>query len=93
MALAHGKINPLNLLGMRRLTYIPPHFASIIIESKGINIIDQWIYFNLNSRYCIKNTQILDTQRKLVNAIVIGMEDAIELTMLSLACPFVQKNN
>jgi hypothetical protein len=93
MALAHGKINPLNLLGMRRLTYIPPHFVTLTVENKEINIIDQWIYFNLNSRYCIKTTQVLDAQRKLVSAIVIGMEDAKELTMFSLAYTFLHKTN
>jgi hypothetical protein len=93
MALANGKINPLNLLGMRRLSYIPPHFESIIIENKGINIIDQWIYFNLNSRYCIKTTSVLNSERKIVTGLEIGMEDHKELTMFSLACPFLHKNN
>jgi len=92
MALAHGKVNPLNLLGQRRLSYIPPHFSTIILENKQLNIIDQWIYFNLNSRYCIKLTQVLDTNRKLVSAIVIGIEDPKELTMFGLSCPFLHKN-
>jgi hypothetical protein len=93
MALANGKINPLNLLGMRRLSYIPPHFGSIIIENKSLNIIDQWIYFNLNSRYCIKTTSVLNAERKLVSGLEIGMEDHKELTMFGLACPFLHKNN
>lgn len=90
MSLGKGRINALNVIGQRRLLYIPKHFNVLkIISSTDISIIDKWIYQNLNSRYCIISTQGLDNQNKIIDLYEIGMEDNKELTMLSLACPYL----
>ena len=92
MALARGEINPLNLLGQRKLPYIPPHFGTVSLYSWGeLDLIDQWIYYNLNSRYCIRMKQELDSNRKVIDVCEIGMEDPRELTMFNLACPLLHK--
>jgi len=92
MALAKGQINPLNVVGQRKLVYIPDHFGIMnISDIHNIEKIDQWIYYNLNSRYCVRIKQGLDAQRKIVDICEIGIEDHKELTMLGLACPYLHK--
>lgn len=93
MALSRGEINPLGVLGMRRLDFIPNHFGTITlrIPNNTIKLLDQWISFNLNSRYAIKTTFTLDENKKLVEAKVVGMEDPKELTMFSLGCPHINQ--
>ena len=94
MSLAKGKVNPLNVLGQRRLSYIPTHFSTMsITDARILSDIDQWIYHNLNSRYCVQVKQGLDAQRRIVDVCEIGIEDHKELTMFSLACPLLHKKN
>jgi hypothetical protein len=88
MALAKGSVNPLNVLGVRRLNFIPKHFAKIHVNN-GVSIqkIEHWIYTNLNSRYGIcKSYKVID--EKITEVSLIGMEDPQEITMLILACPY-----
>ena len=55
MALNRGSVNALNVLGFRKLSFIPNHFAKLSIDHKlDIKAIEHWIEFNLNSRYSIK---------------------------------------
>lgn len=95
MSLSKRDINPLNVFGMRRINHIPPHFSCLIIDShwdERIKKIDQWVYINLNSRYCIKTTQFLDDKRKIYIKCVLGIEDPKELTWLTLKCPYINNN-
>ena len=92
MALIRGTVNPLNVLGVRKLHYMPLHFAKTYTENlKDTHLIDDWIYRNLNSRYCIKKNHILDNTNKITEVYEIGMEDHKELTMFSLGCPYLYK--
>lgn len=92
MAISKGRVNPLNVLSMRRLDRIPPNFGKLIIKRfLDIRELDKWIYLNLDSRYCIRKCSIVDGN-KLTTAIEIGVEDAKELSMLSLACPLLHKD-
>jgi hypothetical protein len=92
MALVRGKVNPLNVLGMRRLNHIPPHFASLTIKkNSNFDEIENWMYTNLDSRFCIKKGQSIDEQNKLIDIIEIGVEDPKELSMLLLGCPYFTK--
>ena len=82
---------------MRRLGFIPEHFKSITVKSYKTNPVDfkmlnQWINYNLNSRYAIKETLVLDANNKMTEALEIGMEDPKEILMLSLGCPYLNKN-
>ena len=91
MALVRGQVNPLNVLGLRRVTFIPDNFAKI--SSKNVekfDQIDQWIYQRLDSRYCIKRSYILDHDNKLTEVLEVGMEDPKELSMFTLGCPYLQ---
>ena len=75
---------------------MPPHFSSMVLPlpehwNDVVKKIDQWVYENLNSRYCLKTTQILDNDRKIVNRYVLGVEESKELTMFTLKCPHINK--
>ena len=59
MALVRGQVNPLNVLGLRRLDFIPENFAKISSKNiENVDTIDQWIYHRLDSRYCIKKSHL-----------------------------------
>ena len=91
MVLARGSINILNAIGGRRLSYIPEHFAKMTLRT-SVSAIDTWIYQNLDSRYAIIKGLRLDSSNKLVEVHELGVEDPKELTMLSLSCPYLDRN-
>jgi hypothetical protein len=94
MSLNRGNVNPLSVIGLRKLSFIPRHFTKISITKDDLNIkiIDQWINYNLNSRYAIKKTVGLDSNNKLVESVEVGLEDPKELTMFTLGCPHLHTN-
>jgi hypothetical protein len=94
MSLNRGELNPLSVLKMRKLSFIPEHFTKVIVDSPktDIKLLDQWINYNLNSRYSIKKSFVLDQNKKMVEAIEIGIEDPKESMILSLGCPYLHKN-
>jgi hypothetical protein len=92
MSLSRDKVNPLGVLKLRKLSFIPEHFSKITINPVDIKILDQWIVYNLNSRYAIKKTISLSANKKLVEAVEVGLEDSREITMLTLGCPHIHKN-
>jgi len=91
MSLLRGTINPLNVLGLRKLSHIPPHFAKMTTRNVDkIDVIDSWIYTRLDSRYCVKKSYILDQDKKMVEVVEIGIEEPRELSMFSLGCSHLQ---
>jgi hypothetical protein len=91
MSLLRGTINPLNVLGLRKLSHIPPHFAKMTSRNVDkIDVIDIWIYTRLDSRYCVKKSYILDQDKKMVEVVEIGIEEPRELSMFSLGCSHLQ---
>ena len=94
MSLNRGELNPLDVLGLRKLNFIPEHFQTITIETgfQDIKKIDQWINYHLNSRYAIEHTITLEqSSKKITQVTIIGLEDPKEITMLSLGCQFLHK--
>lgn len=92
MALNRGEVNPLSVLKLRKLAFLPEHFTKIrtAVDSE-VKLIDHWINFNLNSRYAIKKTFTLDQDNKMIEVIEIGIEDPREVAMLILGCPYLHK--
>jgi len=92
MTLTKEKINPLNVLGQRRLNFCPVHFSTINIELtlNQVNI-DQWITERLSDRYYILRRQVLNSSNQYVNVLTIGFESPAELTMLILGCPYIKE--
>lgn len=93
MALIRGSVNPLSVLGMRKLNFVPEHFARFTIRDfRGdTKNLDQWVNYNLNSRYAIKKTFVINEENKMVEALEIALEDPIEISMLTLGCPYLVK--
>jgi len=92
MSLSRGEINPLGVLGLRKLSFIPEHFSKLSVDrSIDAKLLEHWISYNLNSRYAIKKKLALDQRKKMIEVIEIGIEDPRELTMLSLGCPYLHK--
>jgi hypothetical protein len=90
MSLSRQEVNPLGVLGLRRLKFIPKHFTKISVDvSVDIKLLDRWIGYNLNSRYAIKQGYSLDSDNKLTDVIEIGIEDPKEILMLTLGCPYI----
>lgn len=93
MPLSRGEVNPLSVLGLRKLNFIPEHFAKINInKSIDIKLLDYWINYNLNSRYAITKNLSIDSNKKIIEILEIGMEDPKEITMLTLGCPYLHDN-
>ena len=92
MPLNRETVNALNVLGFRKLSFIPEHFAKLSINYRvDINSIENWIEYNLSSRYSIRSNYGLDHARKIIEITEIGLEDSKELTMLSLGCQLIHK--
>ena len=90
MSLNRGEVNPLGVLGLRKLSFVPEHFAKISVNFTDIRLLDQWVCYHLNSRYSIRETFSIDTKNKMVKNIEIGLEDPKELTILTLGCPYLK---
>ena len=88
MSLNRGEVNPLGVLGLRKLNFVPEHFSKILVSFTDIRLLDQWICYHLNSRYAIRETFSIDAKNKMAKHIEIGLEDPKELTMLTLGCPY-----
>jgi hypothetical protein len=90
MSLNRGEVNPLSVLGLRKLNFIPDHFAKITVNKTiDTRLIDNWINYNLNSRYAISKNLSLDQNKKMIEVLEIGLEDPKEITMLTLGCPYL----
>jgi hypothetical protein len=92
MSLTKGSVNLFNVLDARRLNYIPTHFAKMTLNTNRIEMIDKWVYQNLDSRYAIVKGLKVDYDNKVVQIHEIGLEVAKELTIMSLSCPYLDKN-
>lgn len=92
MSLKKGSINALNVLGARKLSYIPKHFTRMTLHTSRIDLIDKWIYQNLDSRYAIVKSLKIDHDNKVVQVHELGIEIAKELTIMSLSCPHLDRN-
>jgi len=92
MSLNRGTVNALSVLGFRKLSFIPEHFAKLSLDYKiDVATVEHWIEYHLNSRYSIQTNYGLDQSRKVQEVTEIGMEDSKEITMLSLGCHHLHK--
>ena len=89
MSLSRNEVNPLSVLGIRKLSFIPKHFTKIKTGICDIKLLDQWINYHLNSRYAICKTLSVDSSNKTIEVLEVGIEDPKEIIMLTLGCPYV----
>lgn len=96
--LKHGEINPLNVHGLRRLTWCPPHFTRVIIPgTPSEKIITDWLYENLSGRFYVGITDVHadEVKQQLVRQTIVAFEIASEASYFSLFIPqlFPEKNS
>jgi hypothetical protein len=91
MSIKNGKVNPLNVLGERKCDFPAHHFHYRTINKYTpafINLLDRWIYENLNGRYYIgQGINLVDNS--IVYTTQLGFENEKELSFFSLACPLL----
>ena len=93
MSLNRDIVNPQSVLNLRKLPFIPEHFAKITINKiADVSLIDYWINYNLSSRYAVTKTLSVDSSKRMVEVIEVGLEDPKEVTMLTLGCPYLHNN-
>ena len=89
MALKNGKVNVLNALELRKVSFPAHHFHYTNIDKYNpilLSKIDIWIYHNLNSRYYVgQSLDLIDNAFSFVTKI--GFEQEKELSFFRLACP------
>jgi len=84
--------NPLNLFGLRRLDFAPPHFECITIPL-SYNLeqsIERWIIKNLKGRFFMVKTTGVDKSDTINVLFKIGFEDRRELSLFTLGCPHLK---
>ena len=87
-------LNPLDVLGKRKLTFMPLHFAKAKISDCEFITDDltDWIENRLDGRFSICHEPSIDANGKLGTATFIGFENQKELTYFLLACPYSRRN-
>lgn len=87
------EINELDVIGGRKLDYIPNHFVKIKINNKDYHDtkIDDWIKNRLKNRYVVANYPSVDDRGQLKVATYVAFEDQKELTYFMLACPYFRR--
>jgi len=92
MRFLHDDPNPLNVLEIRELDYLPSNWEKVDLNIQNhwriqynLDEIRKWIYNNLQGRFCVvSDTGIIDNKMEIVYKI--GFEIPGEATMFSLGC-------
>lgn len=88
------RVNPLNVLEVRRVDYCPSYFEKTVITPRyNLHIvINEWIYSNLSGRYYIGNALAPTDEHGIKQTLKIGFENPKELSYFMLACPHLKYN-
>ena len=92
MALKNGKVNPLNVLGLRKCKFPAHHFHYIVLPKYSIvayKELDKWINANLNGRYYIGQSVDL-IENSITYVLKIGFEQEKEVSFFKIACPYLK---
>lgn len=84
--LKYGEINPLNVMGLRRVDHCPPHFEKVFFNSRVSDkkIID-WVYENLSSRFYFGDLyRALDSKPEIYKCVAFEEPAEASLFLLSL---------
>lgn len=88
------KINPINVIGGRRLECLLPHMSPMPARNTGglyRHDIISWIEDNLKGRYWVGSITKLEDNR-IAAYDAIAFEDPHESTIFLLSCPHLAKN-
>lgn len=90
------KVNPLNVFGMRRVTFCPPHFESttVALTYNMSKALETWIDEHTRGRYYIGtrlDSNIFDGSKSRVKySTVVSFETSKDLSYFLLACPYLK---
>lgn len=86
-------LNPLEVLKVRKMTTIPPHFSTTkISDNEYFNGVEDWVRIKLKGRYAVFKSPFYDQDSNtLKSSVHIGFEDPKELTYFMLACPHLRR--
>jgi len=86
--LKHGEVNPLNVFGLRRLDYCPPHFERVTfdpyVQEKPVS---DWIYENLAGRFYVGFYDQIVDNKSMQRQMLVGFELPSEASYFSLFLP------
>lgn len=85
------KINVLNALNLRKVSFPAKHFAftTVMKSSPGLMLVlDRWIYHNLIGRYYI-GADLALVNNNIVYVTKIGFEVEKEISFFNIACPHI----
>jgi hypothetical protein len=90
--LKHGEANPLNIYGLRRLNYCPPHFEEVLFDLYvHEKYLTDWIYENLEGRFYMGQRTVVrppnEADKPTFIQTVVAFENASEATYFSMFLP------
>jgi len=86
-----GKVNPLDVLEMRKSLVCLPTFTSFVLAYSNQNSIEKWILKNCTGRYyCASDLAIDKSRNSKIKVLKIGFERQEEASYFILGCPYVQ---
>ena len=86
--LKHGEVNPLNVFGLRRLDYCPPHFERVAFDSfVSEKHVSDWVYENLLGRFYVGYQDQSQGNKLVVRQMVLGFELPSEASYFGLLLP------
>lgn len=87
-------LNPLEVLKIRKMTTLPPHFSKTkISEAEYFDGVEDWVRIRLKGRYTICRAPCFDEETNALKSVTyLGFEDPQELTYFMLACPHLRRN-
>ena len=84
--------NPLDVLGVKQVKFLPPHFETVDLRMK-YNLeqsLANWISRNIKNRFYIGKNVSLDDENKIVNVCTVGFEETKDMSYFMLACPHLK---
>lgn len=86
-----SKLNKLDVLEIRRTSFLPVHFESIEIPFyyNIENSLVEWITENLAHRFYVGKNVALDHNNKITKVVAVGFEEPAEMSYFMIACPLL----
>ncbi len=87
-----GKINPLEVFAVRRVTFCPSYFESVNLKTRYnlSDAITHWIEDNTSGRYYVGKSVSLNDQNSLEACTRCAFEKESEMSYFMLACPHLK---
>lgn len=78
-------VNPLNIFGLRRLDYCPPHFETVVFDLRTQEKeITDWIYEHLDGRFFFGEHYLIDDNSRVQQSYKVGFETHSEASYFAL---------